>query len=104
VSATLTLVTCKDAAQGRRIAEALVRERLAACVNVLPGALSIYRWEGKVERAREVLLLVKSTASRAKRLAARVKALHSYATPEVITLKIASGDAAYLRWVRDSVR
>ena len=104
MSATLTLVTCRDAAQAKRIATALVRERLAACVNVLPGALSIYRWEGKVERAREVLLLIKSTTARSKRLAARVKALHSYETPEVITLRIASGDAAYLRWVRESVR
>jgi periplasmic divalent cation tolerance protein len=104
VSATLTLVTCPTAAVGRRLGAALVRERLAACVNVVPGLTSIYRWKGKVETAREVLLLVKSTAARAKRLASRVKELHPYETPEVLTLRIASGDAAYLRWLGDSVR
>lgn len=102
MSETLSFVTCRDAAQARRLARALVRERLAACVNIVPGVTSIYRWEGKVETAREQLLVIKSTAARSKRLLARVRALHSYAVPEVLTLRIASGNPDYLRWVRES--
>ena len=101
---TVTFVTCRDVRQARGIARALVGERLAACVNVVPGVASIYRWKGKVEEAREALLLVKSTSARARRLEARVKALHSYDVPEVVTLKIAGGSADYLRWVRESAR
>ena len=104
MSETVTLVTCRDVRQARSIARALVGERLAACVNVVPGLTSIYRWKGKVEEAREALLLVKSTSARAKRLEARVKALHSYEVPEVVTLKIAGGSADYLRWLRESAR
>ncbi|HEX7897061.1 MAG TPA: divalent-cation tolerance protein CutA [Planctomycetota bacterium] len=104
MSETLTLVTCRDVRQARRIARALVVERLAACVNVVPGVASIYRWKGKVEEAREALLLVKSTSARARRLEARVKALHTYEVPEVVTLKIDGGGADYLRWLRENAR
>ena len=101
---TLTLTTCRDVRQARRLARALVVERLAACVNVLPGVASVYRWKGKVEEGREVLLLIKSTSARAKRLEARVRELHSYELPEILTLKIEGGSAAYLRWIREGVR
>jgi periplasmic divalent cation tolerance protein len=104
MSETVTLVTCRDLRQARAIARALVGERLAACVNVVPGVASIYRWQGKVEEAKEVLLLVKSTSARARALEARVKALHSYTVPEVVTLKIQGGSADYLRWLRESAR
>lgn len=101
---TVTFVTCEDRAQARRIATALVREKLAACVNILPGVTSIYAWKGKVEQGAETLLIVKSRGALSKRLAARVRALHSYSVPEVITLPIASGDPDYLRWIRESTR
>lgn len=101
---TVTLVTCKDRAQAKRIARALVEDRLAACVNVVPGVSSIYAWKGKIEESREVLLVIKSRAALSKRLAARVRALHSYSVPEVVTLPIAAGNPAYLRWVRESTR
>jgi periplasmic divalent cation tolerance protein len=101
---TVTLVTCRDVRQARAIARALVGERLAACVNVVPGLTSIYRWKGKVEEGKEALLVVKSTSSRARALEARVKALHSYAVPEVVTLRIQGGSADYLRWLRESAR
>ena len=104
MSETVTFVTCRDVRQARRVARALVAERLAACVNVVPGVASIYRWKGRVEEAREALLLVKSTSARARKLEARVKELHSYDVPEVITLKIAGGSADYLRWLRESAR
>jgi periplasmic divalent cation tolerance protein len=99
---TITFVMCRDAAEAGRIARALVEEKLAACANILPGATSIYRWKGRVERAREALLLIKSRAALSRRLTARVRALHGYEVPEVVTIPIASGNPDYLRWVRDS--
>ena len=104
MSETITFATCKDRRQARRIARALVKEKLAACVNVVPGIASIYAWEGKLEEGREVLLLIKSRAALSKRLTARVKELHSYSVPEVVTIPIASGNPDYLRWVRESTR
>jgi periplasmic divalent cation tolerance protein len=93
------LVTAPDEETGRRIARALVEERLAACVNVLPGVHSIYRWKGAVEEASEVMLVVKTRAERAGLLAARVRALHPYELPEVVALPVTDGSRAYLRWV-----
>ncbi len=101
---TVTLVTCRDAREARKIAGALVRERLAACVNIVPGVTSIYAWKGKVEKSRECLLLIKSRAALSRRLARRVRALHSYEVPEVVALEISAGDPAYLRWVREATR
>ena len=74
--------TCPDAEVAERIADALVAERLAACVNILPGLRSVYRWQGAVERADEVLLLVKTTPDRVATVAALVAALHPYELPE----------------------
>jgi periplasmic divalent cation tolerance protein len=104
MSETVTFVTCGGTAEARRIARALVRERLAACVNLVPGVTSIYAWKGRVEEGREVLLVIKSRAALSRKLAARVKALHGYEVPEVVTLRIASGLPEYLRWVRESTR
>ena len=104
MSETITFATCKDRRQAAAIARALVKEKLAACVNLVPGVASIYVWKGKLEEGREVLLLIKSRASLSKRLAARVRQLHSYSVPEVVTVRIASGDPDYLRWLRRSTR
>ena len=104
MSETITFSTCKDLKQANRIARTLVKEKLAACVNIVPGVASIYAWEGKVEEGREVLLVIKSRAALSKKLAARVKALHSYSVPEVVTIPIASGNPDYLRWIRESTR
>ncbi len=95
----VVLCTCKDQDEARRIAEALVESRLAACVNLLSGIQSIYRWQGKVETAHEVLLLIKSTAERFDELRARITELHSYETPEIIALPITAGSESYLRWI-----
>ena len=81
------------------MAEALVESRLAACVNLLGGIQSIYRWEGEVEMAREVLLLIKSTADRWDELRTRITELHSYDTPEIIAVPITAGSEKYLNWI-----
>lgn len=97
--AVIAFCTCPDAATASRIAEALVGERLAACVSVLPGVLSVYRWQGAVERANEVQLLVKTVAARMPALAERIAALHPYELPELVAIEVASGLPAYLDWI-----
>ena len=100
----LVLVTCSSAPEARRIARAVVEQRLAACVNILPGAVtSIYRWKGKVESARERLLLVKTSRKRLAKLQAVVEKLHSYDLPEFIAVPIADGSLAYLSWIEESL-
>jgi len=91
--------TCPNLKVARSIATLLVRERLAACANVMPMAQSIYRWQGKVESAREVLLLIKVRAADYKRVERRIKALHPYELPEIISVGIADGYARYLAWL-----
>ena len=102
-AARLVLTTVGDRAGAERLARSLVEERLAACVNLLPGVHSIYRWEGKVEAGDEVLLVIKTTASAHAALAARVRALHPYELPELITLDPTEVDPAYARWIGASV-
>jgi len=88
-----------DSAEAERIAEALVGERLASCVNVLGSVSSTYRWKGTVERATEVALIAKTDNALFDRLAARVRALHSYEVPAIVAWPIVAGDAAYLGWI-----
>lgn len=102
--ATLVLVTAASERQAGRIGRALVEAKLAACVNIVPGVRSIFRWAGKVAREREVLLIAKSRADLFDRLAAEVKRLHSYQVPEVIAFPIGQGAADYLGWIQESTR
>jgi periplasmic divalent cation tolerance protein len=96
----VVLLTCGSEEEASRIARALVEQRLAACVNIVDAPVrSVYRWKGRVERAEEHLLLAKTRRSRLKALEAEVKRLHSYDTPEIISLPIAEGSRPYLRWV-----
>ena len=95
--------TCPDLATAQRLAEALVDERLAACVQLLPGLRSVYRWQGGVERADEVLL-VKTTSERLEALAERVLALHPYELPELLAVEAAGGLPDYLDWVAAQTR
>ena len=97
----VALVTAPDTETGERIARALVEERLAACVNLVPGLRSIYRWEGAVEEASEVLLVVKTRADRAAALERRLLALHPYDVPELLRFPARGGSAPYLRWVAE---
>jgi periplasmic divalent cation tolerance protein len=98
--AIVVLVTAASRQQAVRIGRALVKAELAACVNVLPGIRSIFRWEGRVSDEREVLLIAKSRVDLFGRLAAEVKRLHSYQVPEVIAFPIAYGAADYLAWIQ----
>ena len=98
----VVLVTCSTATEARRIARAVVDARLAACVNILPGALeSIYRWKGEVESARERLLLIKTSRKCLEKLREVVERVHSYDVPEFIALPIAAGSPAYLAWIEE---
>lgn len=99
----LVLVTCANPIQAKLIARSVVEKRLAACVNILRSPVeSHYRWKGKVEKARELLLLIKTTARRLGGLEREVKRLHSYDVPEFIALPIVSGSKAYLDWLDES--
>ena len=100
----VVLVTCPNKTVARRLANALIARRLAACVNTLPGVESIFRWQGRVDRCREVLLIVKTTASAVARLRRIVCALHPYDVPEVMALPVVAGHRPYLQWVAESVR
>lgn len=100
----IVFCTCPDAASANALALALVSERLAACVNVLPGLRSTYRWQGKVERGDEVLLLVKTSADRLAALTARLQALHPAELPEVLAVEAVGGLAPYLNWVVEQTR
>lgn len=100
----VVLVTCANDKEAKRIARAVVEERLAACVNILPGAVeSIYRWKGKVESAREKLLVIKTSKKSLAKLEAAVKRLHSYDVPEFVALSIGAGARAYLAWLGSCV-
>src|SRR3989338_1778709 len=102
-SCLVVLVTCPTRAVARRIATAVVTQRLAACVNLLPGIESTFRWEGKIDRAREVLLVMKTTRRRFGALAYAIQHLHPYEVPEIIALPVTIGAAPYLRWLSQSV-
>ncbi|MGD2075982.1 MAG: divalent-cation tolerance protein CutA [Gammaproteobacteria bacterium] len=91
--------TAPDGDTGRRIAEELVEYRLAACVNLLPGIESVYRWQGEVQRDSEVLLLIKARASDYAEVEAAIMALHPYELPEIVAVPLSGGLPAYLDWV-----
>ncbi len=93
------LITAPSPEEGQKIAEALIAEKLAACVNLVEKVTSIYWWQGKVERDTEALLIVKTKWALVDQLIARVKELHSYTVPEVIALPIERGNPDYLKWI-----
>ena len=96
----VVFITAAPGEEAQRLADALVREKLAACVNRIPGVESTYAWEGRIERDAEDLLMVKTRSDLFDRLKARVEALHGYDVPEVIALPLTRGSAGYLEWMR----
>jgi periplasmic divalent cation tolerance protein len=99
----LIYITCPGPGPGPALAlgRVLVEESLAACINVLPGMRSCYRWEGVLEEADEAVLIVKTRAALAEAAVARARALHPAAVPCILVLPVVGGDAAYLAWLRD---
>jgi periplasmic divalent cation tolerance protein len=102
-SIRIALTTVGSLEEGRRIARELVERRLAACVNLVPNLTSVYRWQGAVEEAEEVLLVMKTTEERLAALEAAVRELHSYDVPEFLALRVDSGSRLYLDWLFGSV-
>lgn len=102
--AIVVLMTAANGEEAARLADLLIGAHLAACVQILPEIESVYRWEGKVERQAEILLLAKTTRSRFEDLEREVRALHSYETPEIIALPIVAGSAPYLEWLSAGVK
>jgi periplasmic divalent cation tolerance protein len=99
----LVLVTCPTLPEARKISRSLLQKHLAACVNIqISPVESIYRWKGKIETAREHLLLIKTTARRLKSLEREVLRFHSYETPEFLVLPVSAGSRSYLRWLSNS--
>jgi periplasmic divalent cation tolerance protein len=100
----LVLCTAGSEDEARKIANALVDRKLAACVNIIPRIESIYRWQGKVESSREWLLLIKTTAEKFDAVRNAIRELHSYELPECIAITLEDGSYDYLQWIEDSIR
>jgi periplasmic divalent cation tolerance protein len=100
----VALVTTGSEEEAKQIAETLVAEMLAACVNVMPAVTSIYRWEGELQRDQEWLLIIKSRQGVLDELVRRVQALHSYDVPEIIALPVVGGSEQYLHWIVGEVQ
>lgn len=101
-SKIIVISTCETAEDAGRIARVLVEEGLAACVNVVAGVRSIYRWKGQVEEAGEVLLLIKTKGDMFEAVRDRILAIHPYETPEVVMVGIDGGSAGYLQWIEEN--
>src|SRR5215471_19007401 len=103
-NARIVLVTCGSRQEARKIAKSLVAAKLAACVNVLSSPVeSVYRWQGKIQTAKEFLLVIKTTTPKLPMLEKEIARLHSYDVPEFLVLSIAGGSKSYLQWLRESV-
>jgi len=103
IEAVVCLTTCSNEEEAEKLARALVERRLAACVNLVPGVRSIYRWKGAIETEGEVLLLIKTLRERTAALEKAIGELHSYDVPELVVLPIDSGSPAYLDWIGENV-
>lgn len=97
--AIVVFMTAASGEEATRLADMLVGAHLAACVQILPEIESVYRWQGKIERSSEVLLLAKTTRGKFDDLEREVRALHSYDTPEIVAVPIVAGSAPYLDWL-----
>lgn len=101
--ALIVYCTCSGREEGLKLANAIVLEGKAACVNLLPLVESVYRWEGKIETAQEVLLLIKTTREQFEGLRDLIVKLHSYDTPEILAVPVVSGLTKYLEWLGSSI-
>ena len=97
-------VTCQSKKEADRIASSLLAKRLAACANTISGVDSKFWWNGKIDKAREVLVILKTKRSKFKRIEKEVKRLHSYEVPEIIAIPIVAGSREYLKWIWKNVK
>ena len=104
VNYIVILVTTKDTKQAQSIANGLLQDKLVACANIVGGVRSLFWWQGRIDSAKEVLLVLKTKKGSFKKVAARVKTLHSYQNPEIIALPIATGSRDYLKWIDASLK
>ena len=102
--AIVVFMTAGSREEARRLGEMLIAEGLAACVQLLPEMESIYRWQGKIERQPEILIIAKTTQSLFQQLETRVRAEHSYETPEIVAVPLAAGSPPYLEWLSSNVK
>ncbi len=100
----VVLVTTSSKKEAQKIAVSLIKQKLAACVNVLDKVDSVFFWENKVQKAKEYLLIIKSTRAKFTQIAKLIKSLHNYKVPEIIALPIIVGDKPYLRWIDATLR
>ena len=98
--AIVVFMTAANGEEAARLADMLVGAHLAACVQILPEMESVYRWQGKIERQSEILLLAKTTSDKFEELEREVRALHSYETPEIIAVPVTQGSIPYLEWLK----
>jgi periplasmic divalent cation tolerance protein len=103
-NALIVLVTTPDRKLADKIAQVLIEEKLAACVNILPEVYSRYWWRGRIENDRELLLIIKTLKSRFKALQKRVLKLHAYEAPEILALPVAAVNPTYLKWLSESIK
>ena len=104
MNAMIVFTNAPDRAVAEKIARTLVEQKLAACVNILAGCMSIYRWDGSVETAAEVPLLIKTRADIYPEVEAAIKNLHPYQLPEIVALPVAEGSREYLEWITEAKR
>lgn len=100
----VVLVTAKNKREANRIAKVLVEEKLIACANIVTNVESIFRWQGKLDKLKEVLLILKTKKKNFQKLSKIIQKLHSYETPEIIALPIVLGQTDYLKWMDESTR
>jgi len=100
----VVLVTAKDKKEARKISTALIKAKLAACVNIVDKVDSVFFWAGKIDQAKESLLVIKSKQEKMPRIIKLVRSLHSYEVPEIIAIPIIAGDRPYLRWIDAALR
>jgi len=96
-------VTASSRNEAKKIAKVLLKNKCAACVNIIAGMKSLFHWQGKIDTAKELLLVIKSKQSKLSKIIKLVKSKHSYEVPEIIALPIVGGEKKYLRWINESV-
>ena len=102
ISCIVVFVTAKDATEAQKISEKLLNEKCAACISVIEGVRSLFWWEGKVDRADEVFMIIKSQKKLFPKIIKAVKSVHSYSVPEIIALPIIDGQKDYLKWIKET--